>query len=227
MGHDVLATYMSAYNLRGQHTPDRAMTRYRHDAAKMIENNEIATGPGRYMLEAPFRYGNAAFIAEPTVLNQKWGAAHDMNSTKTAVESDLTNRGRPSARTLCGQWQPTAPNQLTPMPEVNWPRNWERLTDPASTLRGTGWNRWEWLCQNPQENVMIPFEHGVESRLAAKDGYLDSLGVGRPLETTPLAADHKMFCDRIWVEPAVPVAKPRAKGEPANFTNKISGSRLA
>ena len=42
-----LSTFMSAYTLRGQHSADRSMTRYKYDVGKMVENNEITTGPGR------------------------------------------------------------------------------------------------------------------------------------------------------------------------------------
>ena len=31
-----------------------------------------------------------------------------------------------------------------------------KLSNPPCNLRGTGWNRWEWLCQNPQDKVEIP-----------------------------------------------------------------------
>jgi len=222
-----LAQFMTTYTLKGQHTPDRSLTRYRHDLGKMTENNEISTGPGRYMLAVPNRYGNAAFVAEPTLLNQRWGASHDMSSTKTDVESDLTNRGRPHPRTVCGQYNPgddAKKHSLTAMPEVTWPRNWERLTDPASTLRGTGWNRWEWLCQNPQATALLPFEHRVESRMASKDGYLAKLAVGTPLATTQIAQEHRFLCGDLYIDPAVPIAKRELAGAPKNFTDAYPGT---
>ena len=46
-----LAAFMHEYNMNGQHTKDRALTRYSSDLGKMVENNEISTGPGRYRLE--------------------------------------------------------------------------------------------------------------------------------------------------------------------------------
>jgi hypothetical protein len=36
-----------------------------------------------------------------------------------------------------------------------------RLSNPPCNLRGTGWNRWEWLCLNPQERVEIPFDWNI------------------------------------------------------------------
>lgn len=217
-----LAGYMEDYMMRGQHTPDRSMTRYRHDLCKMIENNEISTGPGRYVLGVPNAYGNAAYIPNPTILNQKWGAAHDMSSTKTDVESDLRNLARPTARTVCGQYQPDQGQRtLTAMPEADFPRTYERLVDPPCTMRGTGVNRWEWLCQNPQENVMIPFEWGVNSTLAQKDGYYAK--VTQPLAQSQVARDHQFLCTTLFVDPAVPVPRAQRPGAPADFTDGMPG----
>jgi hypothetical protein len=190
----------------------------------MVENNEISTGPGRYGLGAPYRYGNAAFVAAPTVLNQRWGAAHDMTSTKTDVESELRNLGRPTTRAVCGQEtgpadSPTVRHTLTPMPEVEFPRTYERLVDPPCTMRGSGVNRWEWLCQNPQENVLIPFEHQVTTQRAARDGVHSTLSRGvSAVPTEPL------ICGVSYVEPAVPVPRAQPRGAPATFSDAVPGA---
>jgi hypothetical protein len=215
----VHAAYMESYMMRGQHAPDRACTRYRYDIAKTVENNEISTGPGQYRLGVPNAYGNAVYVSNPTIRMQKWGASHDMSSTKTDVESDLRNLARPSVRTVCGQYTPDqGVRNLTAMPEEEFPRTYERLVDPPCTLRGTGWNRWEWLCQNPQENIMIPFEHGVDSQLAQKDGYYQKLTL--PLERSQTVQDHRFICSNVFVEPAVPVARPQVERQ---FSDAVSG----
>ena len=181
---------------------DRSMTRIRHDSSKMVENNEISTGVGRWALEAPNAYGNAVFVPDYTIRLQKWGASHDMNSTKTDVESDLRNLGRPSVRAVCGQYDPSQSQRtLTPMPEAAFPQSDARQFDPPCTLRGSGFNRWEWLCQNPQENVMIPFEWAIDSRHAAKDDW--DIVTCRPRDR----------------DPSLPVPKPQVSA-----TNVIPGS---
>jgi hypothetical protein len=219
-----LAAYLSDFNMRGQHTADRAMTRYKYDVAKMTELNEIATSPGRYALGVPNAYGNAAYVANPTIRMQKWGASHDMSSTKTDVESDLRNLARPVTRTVCGQYQPeegmARAARLTPMPEADFPRTYERLVDPACNVKGVGVNRWQWLCQDPQENVLLPFEHGINTQLASRDGYLSKLTL--PLEASRTAADHRAFCGGpTYIPPTVPT--PTAGGATKEFTNAISG----
>lgn len=209
------AAYMENYMMRGQHTADRAFTRYSSDLAKMIENNEISTGPGRYALGVPNAYGNAVFVPNPTIRMQKWGASHDMSTTKTDVESDLRNLARPSVKTVCGQYTPTE-YHLTPMPEAEFPRTYERLINPPCTLRGTGWNRWEWLCQNPQEAVLIPFEHGVDTKLMQRDNFYPKLTL--PLSQSEIAQTNRFICSELYVEPAVPVARPQVE---RRFTNTV------
>jgi hypothetical protein len=49
------------------------------------------------------------------------------------------------------------------------------LSNPPTTLRGTGWNRWEWLCRNPQDKAIIEFNKGLDiganTNLIAKDNH--------------------------------------------------------
>jgi hypothetical protein len=46
-----------------------------------------------------------------------------------------------------------------------------RHVDPASNLRGTGFDRWEYLCFNPQDKATIPFDYNVSNRLLVKDNH--------------------------------------------------------
>lgn len=46
-----------------------------------------------------------------------------------------------------------------------------RISNPPCTLRGTGWNRWEWLCNDPQKKALTPFEHDVSYRIVVKDNH--------------------------------------------------------
>jgi hypothetical protein len=64
---------------------------------------------------------------------------------------------------------------------------------------------------------MMPFEWGVESRHATKDDFLDQIRL--PLETSPAAFAHAGICGKVYMEPAVPVARPGGKSS----TNSLSG----
>jgi len=66
----------------------------------------------------------------------------------------------------------------------NWkdctlPTEETRTSNPPCNLRGTGINRWEWLCLNPQERVEEPFDSQIQTRILVKDNH-------RPCIPTPI-----------------------------------------
>jgi hypothetical protein len=152
---------------------NQAWNRRLYDGCKTTDDLRVTTGPGRYQLDAPPQYCNACFAPEPTVRQQSWGASLNGTYTKTDVESDLLNINRPSSRTVCNQYNPAKDKinkgGVAPVKECSFPQTHSRLVDPPCTLRSSGWNRWEWLCENPQAGVMMPFDNLVTTRLAAKD----------------------------------------------------------
>jgi hypothetical protein len=154
---------------------DYSWTHLRSDPCHSEDDLRIATGTGRYQLGSPANGTQGVFVPEPTTRIQKWGAAQLVNQQKTDVESDLFNINRTTTKSPCGSYNPNTNKfngiQPTPMPESSFPQNFNRLGDPPCTLRGTGWNRFEWLCQNPQENVMIPFDWFVPGRILSKDSH--------------------------------------------------------
>ena len=46
-----------------------------------------------------------------------------------------------------------------------------RLSNPSCNLRGTGWNRWEWLCKNPQANLEEPYDLRINTRILSKNNH--------------------------------------------------------
>ncbi len=53
------------------------------------------------------------------------------------------------------------------------------LSNPKATNKETTINRWQWLCQNPQKKVNIPFDYNINNRLIVKDNH-------RPCRATPV-----------------------------------------
>lgn len=164
----------------------RNWTRNRADDCHITDDTRVTTGPGRYVLEAPNGYCNATFAPEPTVRVQRWGDAQVDTYIKTDVESDLFNINRGPVREICGQYNPNNNRMNTAskraIKEASFPQTHTRLNDPPCTGRDTGWNRFEWLCQNPQDNVMMPFDWYVPGRLLHKDAH-------RPCIPTPMSTE--------------------------------------
>lgn len=156
-----------------QTVKNQAWNRRLYDGCKTTDDLRLTTGPGRYMLDTPPKYCNASFAPEPTIRQQKWGASMNTQYSKTDVESDLFNINRPTTKVACNQYNPKKDkmqtSQFVPMKEESFPQTHSRLVDPPCNLRSSGWNRWEWLCENPQEGVMMPFNNLVTTRLLQKD----------------------------------------------------------
>lgn len=170
----------------GQSPASRNWTRARTDDCHITDDTRITTGPGRYIMEAPNGYCNATFAPEPTTRLQKWGDAQVDKFGKTDVESDLWNINRNTTKEVCGQYDPNDNRMNTagkrPIKEASFPQTFNRLNDPPCTLRGSGWNRFQWLCQNPQENTMMPFDWFIPGRIVHKDAH-------RPCIPTPLSPE--------------------------------------
>ena len=69
-------------------------------------------------------------------------------------------------------------NNLVDFPTCHFDVEDTRLSNPPNTLRGTGWNRFEPLCLNPQDQVLFPGEIQIPTRIVAKDNH-------RPCVPTP------------------------------------------
>lgn len=167
---------------------NQAFSRRLYDGCKMTDDLRVQTGPGRYQLGAPPQYCNSSYAPEPTVRLQKWGAAQNGQYMKTDVESDLFNINRPTTKNVCGNYNPGTDkinkSPLVPVKEASFPNTYSRLVDPPCTLRSSGWNRWEWLCENPQEGVMVPFDWNVTSRLQQKDQFRPC--IPKPIDSATL-----------------------------------------
>lgn len=57
------------------------------------------------------------------------------------------------------------------LPDCFFPKEYTRISNPPCNLRSTGWNRFEWLCRNPQERVEIPFDYNISNRIIVKDNH--------------------------------------------------------
>lgn len=168
---------------------DQSWNRRLYDGCKTTDDMRLSTGPGRYQLDAPPQYCNACFVPEPTTRQQKWGASMSATYQKTDVESDLFNINRQPTKNNCAkQYNPTTDKLqkggLVNSKECSFPQVHSRLVDPPCTLRSSGWNRWEWLCENPQEAAMIPFDNSITTRLQQKDQFRPCIPV--PIDSTTL-----------------------------------------
>lgn len=73
-------------------------------------------------------------------------------------------------------------DSLHHFPDCFIPVEHTRISNPTCNLRGTGWNRWEWLCLDPQERTEIPFDFNISNRIVVKDNHRPC--VPKPVDPT-------------------------------------------
>ncbi len=76
-----------------------------------------------------------------------------------------------SKNPLRNKWNRPGDSTLVNFPNCFFPTEDTLLNNPKSTLRGTGWNRFDVLCKDPQEKVFFPIPQNENTRLMVKDSF--------------------------------------------------------
>lgn len=151
--------------------------------------------PGEYVLDVPGQHCDACLQTDPAVQVGTTGGAACPSRSLVDVDSELIGITRRLTRDPNAQYLPDGkPQPACPGPAGagQAPRPYKpcarataedtRLSNPGATLRCTGWNRWEWLCEDPQARALVPFDHLVNYRLVARDNHRPH--VAAPLDQT-------------------------------------------
>jgi hypothetical protein len=167
----------------------------RHESCSYSEQLKQSVGPGMYMLERPANdYEPCArdIPADPHLRWQSWGPGFCEPGTTVDIGSELLGLNYKSTRCSSSQYSPYAPsaqnaaslaqsqchaNGNTHPRACMAPTESTRLSNPPCTLKCTGWNRWEWLCYNPQDTAIMPFDAYINYRIIAKDNHKPCLPV--------------------------------------------------
>lgn len=161
----------------------QALTRPRNDAFHQADDMRITSYKARYYLNVPNHNCPTAFIVDPTTRLQLTGNSWVSGAWRTDVESDLrgTNRLGNRVRDDATQYDPRT-NKYTktfyesPQDE-SFPTVFNHLVNPPCTLRATGWNRWESLPQQPQDNFETPFDWFIPTRQLDKERCKTHVGI--------------------------------------------------
>jgi hypothetical protein len=160
----------------------------KYDADAYHKQVMEAVGPGRYRLEPVGPNCGECMQTDATITMGTSGPGRCSDVSLVDVESDLKNVIRPLTYAPQGKYRGRGepPTVCSLHPQVDCRTNDAtantRLVDPPCTLRGTGWNRWEWLCQDPQQRVLMPFDYNIDTALLTKDTHRPRLE--RPLDPT-------------------------------------------
>ena len=157
-----------------------SFNRLNYDECAYNQALKESVRPGDYRINVPFNFKKNVYPHPPSVRLQKRGASLDKKSFLVDIDSDLMGITRKNSKCSENYYVPCADKlqyglscerTLEHGADTFVPQDDTRLSNPASNLRGTGFNRWEWLCLNPQAKVMMPFDWNISNRIVSKDNH--------------------------------------------------------
>ncbi len=178
-----------------------------YDPQAYTQEVQQSIGTSDYIMQTPWR------TCKPC-LDYGSGVATCTNRDLVDVNSDLIGITRKNTKNACDMYNPLRDGQTcsekTDVTICNeMIREDTRLSNPACNLRSTGFNRWEWLCQNPQDRVHIPFDFNINSKLVAKDAHRPL--IPQPIDPRPaLPANDEIEIDPSAKVPDCMMYAPRA-----------------
>lgn len=166
-----------------------SFTRFHDDPCRIAKQLQESTGPGRYMVDVPGNGAKPCFMEDPFVRLQKWGANLQTNTIN--LESELLGLGRNLNRDCQSVNRydlKTVDSKKVQYPSCQPFTDQTRASNPAWTVRDIEQNNWEYLPLDPQENVCIPFQNNLNTRLLESDYFVPELPQCLSTEPGPLYA---------------------------------------
>jgi hypothetical protein len=154
-----------------------SFTHLAHDKCAYKHMLLESTGSSAYMLDTTAKTNcRACFVPSPGVRVQRFGAASCKDDDLIDVSSELLGITRRNSRCPSKQFvKRNSTTNSTTASAKNECNNLDpencRLSNPPCTLRGRGWNRWEFPCRDPQRQLEPKFAFNVNNRLLVKDAH--------------------------------------------------------
>jgi len=148
-----------------------SFTKLAYDDDTYITSLNESIGPGMYNLQRPRVCEQECTFYPPGVILDRF---NDGMCEKELIDVDsellgINRRGSrcparkymPSEQPFCKAKQSTKEcTFLAAEPTL--------ISNPKATNKETTMNRWQWLCKNPQEKALIPFDWNIDNRLLVK-----------------------------------------------------------
>jgi hypothetical protein len=158
-----------------------ANTRFNYDYQRTAKLLQESTGPGRYFLNTPGPGVRMPFVADPFVRLQQWGA--NLRSVPGGAVIDMASDldGRTRRLTNDCVWATYPRSGVVRSVANSYPvstgfmTEQSRATHPAWMYVDREQTRWEYPILNPQENVCMPIETDIDTRLQARDAFIPQM----------------------------------------------------
>ena len=151
-------------------------TRNRYDVQDYNRDLYQTIRPGYFKTNLPRNDCDGCLNPNPTHNASFGNSLHNQNLMD--VDSELMGLTRKNTKCPENKYNPDKANEEFKNSDKkhfrdcpNFVGESTRLSNPGCTLRGTGFNRWEWLCQNPQDKAIVPFNIELNTSIMTKDDH--------------------------------------------------------
>ena len=150
-----------------------SFTRFHDDPCRISKQNQQATDPGRWILDVPGNGDSPCFMMDPQIIPQKW--AGNLWSNRVDVQSNLLGIDRKLTKYNIGSYEASA-SKVNAHP-IQYPNCYtltteqSRVTNPAWMYKDLEQPNWNYLPEDPQAHVSMPFANNISSRILEKDQF--------------------------------------------------------
>jgi len=164
-----------------------SFNRLSYDTCTYKTNLRQSVGVGDHLINTPKQDCVGCFPPDPSLRVANYGGSVCQNKPLIDVDSELIGLNRKASSCPVEHYLPSSTPfcNLTPLQDCRAiPREDTRMSNPPCTLRGTGINRWEWLCFDPQTKAIAPFDYMINNRIIVKDNHRPCLP--KPINQAPI-----------------------------------------
>lgn len=147
-----------------------SFTRFHDDQCRVKKSLQESTDPGRYMLNQPGWGAKPCYFEDPQIRLQQWGA--NLHQDCINLESNLMGLNKTLTRDCVTEDPSFKSSEPMSYPTCKETTSESRATDPVWKFRELEQAQWAILPLDPQENVCIPFQHNLNTRILEKDYFV-------------------------------------------------------
>ena len=170
-----------------------SFSRLQYDTCAYDKTLSESMGTGEYMTKDLANTQKDCFMPWSHLISDKRGVAVSANYPLIDVDSELLGLHRHASH--CRKQPDNSFAINSPLNDCTnsfMQSEDTKITNPPCTLRSTGWNRWEWLCENPQNKAIIPFQTEVQNKLIVRDNHVPCIPT--PNTSTDLLPNANQDC---------------------------------
>ena len=150
-----------------------SFTRFHDDPGRISKQNQQATDPGRWILDVPGNGDKPCYMMDPYIIPQKW--AGNLWTNCIDIQSNLLGIDRKLTKNCLGQYEESV-KKINAHP-ISYPNCYAltteqtRVTNPAWLYKDLEQPNWNYLPEDPQSHVSMPFANNVSSRILEMDNF--------------------------------------------------------